>query len=82
VERVYPLQHDLECLPESDGASLVLAEGALVMEPHLIRTDSAGSDWLFLASLDGGQSWQERVTVLAEGEEFPADLVEAKAESY
>ena len=75
MERVFRLDMDLECLPEIGGDDIVLPEGALVMEPHLITADEVGADWVFLASVDDGQTWREYRTILPPSDEFPATIL-------
>ena len=58
MERVFRLKMNLACI----GENADLPEGALVMEPRLVACDDSGdSDWVFLGSLDGGETWRERV---------------------
>ena len=65
MEWVYRLTGTLACLPAND-----LPESALVTEPHCVAADTYGRDYVFLASTDGGKSWQEYGTVIEDPDDW------------
>jgi hypothetical protein len=76
MERVFRLIADLACVDEPD----TLPAGCLILEPRKVASDVHGTDYAFLASLDGGQTWREFATVVDSAPEWfeplaPADEV-------
>jgi len=61
MERVFRVTADLACLWEDE----ILPEGTLALEPVCTGSGELGSDWVFLASRDGGATWREYRTVMS-----------------
>jgi len=60
MERLFRVTADLACIWEDE----ILPEGTLALEPWCTGSGDFGSEWVFLASRDGGRSWREYHTVL------------------